>query len=109
MNTEDQKAFQQHVDFGLNMLAQFPGLPDDVLSIIRNHHERVDGSGYPARRRGDQLSLLSRIHAVVDEYESLVNTPDPLTTMTPQKLCPNCTLTPKQNSQKRSSLDLFKH
>jgi len=83
MNTEDQKAFQQHVDFGLNMLAQFPGLPDDVLSIIRNHHERVDGSGYPARIRGDQLSLLSRIHAVVDEYESLVNTPDPLTTMTP--------------------------
>ena len=83
MNAEDHNVFQQHVDFGLSMLAQFPGIPDEVLSIIRNHHERVDGSGYPARTRGDQLSLLSRIHAVVDEYESLVNTADPLTTMTP--------------------------
>lgn len=83
MNNEDQQLFQQHVEFGLNMLAQFPGIPDAVISIIRNHHERVDGSGYPAQLRGNQLSLLSRILAVVDEYESLVNTPDLRTTMTP--------------------------
>ncbi|MDZ4856184.1 MAG: HD domain-containing phosphohydrolase [Nitrospirota bacterium] len=76
VNTKNRKDVQQHVDHGLSMLAQFPGLPDAVTDIIRQHHERIDGSGYPARLKGNQLSLLSRILMAVDEYERLINAAD---------------------------------
>lgn len=83
LTSEDRRAFQQHVDFGLSMLAQFPGLPDAVTDSIRQHHERIDGSGYPSQLKGSQLSLSSRILMVVDEYDNLINAPDIRKNMSP--------------------------
>ncbi|MEP6957407.1 MAG: HD domain-containing phosphohydrolase [Nitrospirota bacterium] len=71
--TADRTAFQQHVESGLGMLAQFPGFPEVVVDIIRQHHERIDGSGYPAKLKGNRIILLSRILMVVDEYDTLTN------------------------------------
>jgi putative two-component system response regulator len=45
----------------------------DVLPIIRHHHERFDGRGYPDGLRGDEIPLLARIVAICDAYDSLVN------------------------------------
>ncbi len=95
MTSENQKVFQQHVDFGLNMLAQFPGLPDAVTDIVRQHHERIDGSGYPAQLRGDQLSLLSRILMAVDEYDRLINAQDIRKNITPTEALSKMYLTGK--------------
>lgn len=72
----ERKEFQQHVELGINILAQFPELPHTVAQIIRQHHERTDGSGYPDGLRGDRLSLSSKIIMVVEEYESLINASD---------------------------------
>ena len=95
MTTEDRNAFQRHVEFGLSMLAQFPGLPDAVTDIIRQHHERIDGSGYPSQLKGNRLSLLSRILLVVDEYDSLINAPDIRQNMTPTEALSKLYLTGK--------------
>ncbi len=95
MTAENRKAFQQHVDFGLSKLAQFPGLPDTVTNIIRQHHERIDGSGYPAQLKGNQLSLLSRILMAVDEYESLINAPDIRQNLSPTEALSKLYLTGK--------------
>jgi putative nucleotidyltransferase with HDIG domain len=75
LTAEDQLIFRQHVDFGIDMLRQFPGLPDTVPDMIQQHHERIDGSGYPAKLKGNQLSLPARILMVVDEYDRLINAP----------------------------------
>ena len=75
MTDYDRKAFQQHIELGLSILAQFPELPNTVAHIIKQHHERIDGSGYPDGLRGNQLSLSSKILMVVEEYESLINAP----------------------------------
>lgn len=83
LKISDRTMVQQHVEFGLAMLAQFPGIPNAVTTIISQHHERIDGSGYPAQLQGGQLSLPSRILMVVDEYESLVNASDIRQIMTP--------------------------
>lgn len=44
-----------------------------VLPIIRHHHERWDGSGYPDGLRGDQIPLLARIIQVADIYDALIS------------------------------------
>lgn len=54
-------------------------LPDEVLKIVRHHHERVDGRGYPDGLSGDQVPLGARIVGMVDTYDSL-------TTETPYNL-----------------------
>lgn len=45
----------------------------EVASIIRHHHERFDGLGYPDRLKGEAIPLLARILAIVDAYEAIVS------------------------------------
>lgn len=65
--------YQLHPYLGVEMLRGFPGVPEEVLDVIRSHHERLDGSGYPEKLKGDQISLPTRIVSVVDHYDTLVN------------------------------------
>lgn len=44
-----------------------------LLPIIRHHHERVDGKGYPDGLAGDEIPLLARIVSVCDAYDALVS------------------------------------
>jgi putative two-component system response regulator len=44
-----------------------------VLPLIRHHHERLDGTGYPDGLRGNQIPLLARVLQVVDIYDALTN------------------------------------
>jgi HD-GYP domain-containing protein (c-di-GMP phosphodiesterase class II) len=41
--------------------------------MIRNHHERWDGRGYPDRLRGEEIALLARIMAVADAYHAIIS------------------------------------
>jgi PAS domain S-box-containing protein/putative nucleotidyltransferase with HDIG domain len=45
----------------------------DVLAIIRSHHERIDGKGYPDGLKGDEIPLLSRIISVADAFDSMTS------------------------------------
>jgi cyclic di-GMP phosphodiesterase len=45
-----------------------------VRGIVRHHHERLDGSGYPDRLRGDEIPLLAQIMSIVDVYDALATT-----------------------------------
>jgi putative two-component system response regulator len=45
-----------------------------VVPLVRHHHERLDGSGYPDGKRGDEISLETRILSVVDVYQALTAT-----------------------------------
>lgn len=65
--------YQLHPYLGVEMLRGFPGIPEEVLDVIRSHHERLDGSGYPEKLKGDQISFPTRIVSAVDHYDTLVN------------------------------------
>lgn len=45
-----------------------------VRSIVRHHHERLDGSGYPDRLKGDEIPLLAQIIGIVDVYDAMTTT-----------------------------------
>jgi hypothetical protein len=61
-----------HCQFGADM-GQRLNLPPAAVAIIREHHEMFDGSGYPARLKGDEISLLARIVAIANYYDELCN------------------------------------
>lgn len=60
---------QRHAVFGARLVASLE-VPA-ITAIVRHHHERIDGSGYPDRLRGAAIPLGARIVAVVDSYDAL--------------------------------------
>lgn len=64
----DYALVQQHVTIGLDLLERAGTLGPEVLRAISEHHERLDGSGYPRRLRGDDIGLLGRMAAIVDTF-----------------------------------------
>jgi putative nucleotidyltransferase with HDIG domain len=61
-----------HVDAGYEILKHIP-FPTPVADIIRQHHERMDGSGYPLGLKGDDILPEARILAVADVIESMAS------------------------------------
>ncbi len=73
-----------HCEYGLR-LAQKVGLPDVVQKIIHQHHEMMDGSGYPQALRGEAIHPAARIVALVNHYDNLCNPVDLARAMTPHE------------------------
>jgi hypothetical protein len=72
LTADERKAIEKHTVAGYEMCAQL-GFMGGELSVIRSHHERVDGQGYPDNLAGDKIPLLARIMAVSDVYDALTS------------------------------------
>jgi putative nucleotidyltransferase with HDIG domain len=70
LTSEEFECMKQHTVKGAAIIRTLPGL-DVVLPIVRNHHERWDGGGYPDRLAGDAIPLLARLMAVVDSFDAM--------------------------------------
>lgn len=68
----ETQAYRDHVVRGV-ALGQRMGLSAGALAVLSQHHERADGSGFPARLTNDRMSLAARVVAIVDRYENLCN------------------------------------
>ena len=62
-----------HVAHGLEILRSTPGFQDEVLSAIEQHHERMNGSGYPRGLAGADISIYGRMAGIVDTFAALTN------------------------------------
>lgn len=71
LSEQETQRMQRHVDIALDLLEPIEGVDDVSLSVVKQHHERLDGSGYPDGLRGDQISQYGRMAAIVDTYDSL--------------------------------------
>jgi putative nucleotidyltransferase with HDIG domain len=65
----ERKLVKEHVMAGADILAA--EMPREVLDIVRSHHERVDGSGYPLGLKAAQIGLFARMVAITSTYEAL--------------------------------------
>jgi putative two-component system response regulator len=63
---------QHHAQLGANLIETI-GLDQPIHQIILHHHENFDGSGYPHKRKGDQIPLESRIIRITDTYDALTS------------------------------------
>lgn len=71
---DDERAeMQQHPDIGAEMLADIDFL-QPALAIVRHHHERMDGYGYPTGLTGDAIPLLTRVVTAVDAFDAMTST-----------------------------------
>src|SRR5229473_687462 len=64
---------QMHPIWGIELLAAVE-FPWDLKPIIRHHHERYDGTGYPDRLRGDAIPLSAQVVGIVDVFDALTTT-----------------------------------
>lgn len=62
-----------HPERGHEMLRQHTRLSPQVLDVCLHHHERYDGTGYPHRLAGNQISLLARMAAICDVYDAITS------------------------------------
>lgn len=64
---------RQHVAAGLGLLAEVTEVPGTVVDVVRDHHERPDGAGYPRGLAGGQIGLPARMVGVASVYEALLS------------------------------------
>lgn len=65
-NISEWKALQAHTLIAQRFLNMVPGLPKEIGMAIVDHHERIDGTGYPRQLFGDKISIVSQIIAATD-------------------------------------------
>lgn len=72
LNDDEWALMMAHPDVGYKMAEPLRPILKGALDVIRHHHEKMDGSGYPDGIRGDDISIVARIMAVADIYDALV-------------------------------------
>jgi putative nucleotidyltransferase with HDIG domain len=73
LTLDERRVMQEHSVIGERILAQVGDDYEEVALIVRHHHERMDGGGYPDGITGTEIPLLSRIIAVADAYNAMTS------------------------------------
>ncbi len=71
LEAEERRVMQRHPLIGTELLAGVPMLEGEGLQVVRSHHERWDGQGYPDRLRGEEIPPVARIFAVADTLDAM--------------------------------------
>lgn len=83
-SSAEHKLYQEHASLGESLARQM-GLSEGAVRAIGQHHEMIDGNGFPLRIKGEHLSLPARILAVVNRYENLCNPAKVTESVTPHE------------------------
>lgn len=70
LTADEREEMKKHPEVGYKLLSSSPHLAN-VANIVREHHERFDGTGYPRRLKGQEICLGARIFAIVDAYDAM--------------------------------------
>lgn len=64
---------RRHAEWGAKLLEELGGFSESVIRLVRDHHERLDGNGYPGGSTADRIDLDTRILTVCDVYDALIS------------------------------------
>jgi HD-GYP domain-containing protein (c-di-GMP phosphodiesterase class II) len=71
LTSQEFEAVKRHVDYGLEILASTPNWPVEVTEGIAQHHERMNGSGYPRGLKEDEIGIFGRMAGIADCFAAL--------------------------------------
>lgn len=74
LNADEWELMRRHSSFGFDILVKHPNFPRQSLITVLHHHENMDGSGYPAGLRENDLPITSRISKILDCYDAITST-----------------------------------
>ncbi len=84
LTAAERSLIEDHARLGERMLEALD-LPPEAIDIVRQHHELIDGSGYPQGLRGTATSPLARLVSIIELYEQFCNSPNPNLSLTPHE------------------------
>lgn len=73
LSSKEYEEVKRHVKIGSQLIKHLPDVSDISMRIVEEHHERMDGSGYPLGLKGEEISLYGRMFAIVDTYDAVTN------------------------------------
>ncbi len=82
LTPEERTIIEDHPTIGISILSAVD-LPEEVVRFVQDHHERLDGSGYPRGLRDEDVSIQARIAAVADMYDAVTSERPYRSPMTP--------------------------
>lgn len=71
LDAQEYEEMKRHVEYGLEILDATGNVDDAVKKIVRTHHERHDGSGYPDGLAGNDIPVFGRIAGIVDTFDAM--------------------------------------
>lgn len=72
LTEEEFKEIQKHPEIGVKILSGISNY-QEIMPMVRGHHERVDGKGYPDGLKGDQIAEGAKIIAIVDAFDAMIS------------------------------------
>ncbi|MGH1471767.1 MAG: HD-GYP domain-containing protein [Cellvibrionaceae bacterium] len=69
----ENQQYEKFVEIGAQILRETPGIEPRVISVVKTHCERLNGSGFPSHLRGDKIPLLGKIAGIVTFYDETTN------------------------------------
>jgi HD-GYP domain-containing protein (c-di-GMP phosphodiesterase class II) len=73
LTDQDWDKIKTHPDRGADLLQSFSELPEEVVIMVRQHHESANGSGYPLGLKGDEIHPWARVLRILDSYEAMTS------------------------------------
>lgn len=83
-NKFEEASYQTHCQLGHDELRRIgAGVPQAVMDVVMQHHEREDGKGYPGAKAGSAISLPAKLIGIADRFDELTNPVDPAQALSP--------------------------
>jgi len=106
LTSDEYERMKEHTVIGDRLCGQLRTLAG-VRSIVRSHHERLDGSGYPDGLRGEDIPLLAQIIGIVDVYDAMTTDRPYRRSTTPSAACDELRRETKRGRHRRDLVDAF--
>ncbi|WP_447969812.1 HD-GYP domain-containing protein [Nitrospira sp. M1] len=107
MTQVDPQTLPLHPAQGGELLQTFPNFPEASIEAVFQHHERLDGTGYPLGLKDNDISYLAKIIMVIDEFDDLCNAANPLLSMTPHEALSRLFKTNQEPSTRKFPIEII--
>jgi HD-GYP domain-containing protein (c-di-GMP phosphodiesterase class II) len=73
LSPDEYHVMQKHVEYGVDIVTRITGSSVEMIDMVKAHHERFDGSGYPLGIRGSDIPLFGRVAGILDCYDAITS------------------------------------